>query len=76
MTSLLLASNSSSRVVLVNLNKTLLVDLWYLKLWMGDKLFGNSVDLVTSKDDLQRALDKPITSSDVFDCDCNSRCRS
>lgn len=66
MTSLLLASNSSSRVVLVNLNKTLLVDLWYLKLWMGDKLFGNSVDLVTSKDGLQRALDKPITNSDVF----------
>jgi len=63
MTSLLLASNSASRVVLVNLTKTLLVDLWYLKLWMGDQQFGNTVDLVTNKDELQRALDKPISTS-------------
>jgi len=66
MTSLLLASNSSSRVVLVNLTKTLLVDLWYLNQWMGDELFGITVDLVTSKEDLQCALDKPITNTSDF----------
>ena len=33
MTSLLLATQSAGCVVLVNLTKTLLVDLWYLKLY-------------------------------------------
>jgi hypothetical protein len=64
MTSLLLASNSASRVILVNLNKTLIVDLWYLRLWMGDKLFGTNVDLVTDEDELRCALEKPIDRSD------------
>jgi hypothetical protein len=64
MASLLLASNSASRVILVNLNKTLLVDLFYLRLWMGDDLFAANVDLVTSVDELNCALEKQVDSSD------------
>ena len=59
MTALLLASRSASRVVLINLTKTLLVDLWYLKLWMQEEAFESSVDLVTDEDGLARALAKP-----------------
>lgn len=63
MTSLLLASRSVGRVVLVNLTKTLIVDLWYLRLWMGNEAFESSVDLVTEQDSLERALTKPINSN-------------
>lgn len=62
MTALLLASGSASRVVLINLTKTLLVDLWYLKLWMQDEAFECSVDLVTDEDGLARAFAKPATN--------------
>jgi len=58
MTSLLLASHSAGLVVLVNLTKTLLVDLWYLKLWMGDEKYGTSVDLVTDPGGLFCAIEK------------------
>lgn len=56
MTALLLASKSAGRVFLVNLTKTLLVDLWYLKLWMGEKNFQTSVELVTDEAGLEKAL--------------------
>jgi putative sugar O-methyltransferase len=58
MTALLLASDSANRVILVNLTKTLLVDLWYLRLWMGGSLFDASVDLVTDESGLMDALAK------------------
>ena len=58
MSTLLLASKSAGRVVLVNLTKTLLVDLWYLKLWMGAVDFEISVDLVVDEEGLARVLDK------------------
>lgn len=45
-TALLLATNTARRVVLINLTKTLLVDLWYLRLWLGDAAFSNSVALL------------------------------
>jgi hypothetical protein len=61
MTALLLASGSAGCVVLINLTKTLLVDLWYLKLWMGDAAFESSVDLITDKDSLASALEKAAT---------------
>jgi hypothetical protein len=61
MTALLLGSDSANRVVLINLTKTLLVDLWYLKLWMGEEAFESSVDLVTDEEGLLRALAKPMT---------------
>lgn len=49
MATLLVASKSAGRVVLVNLTKTLLVDLWYLQLWMGPEEFATSVGLVTDE---------------------------
>lgn len=55
MTSLLLASGYAGNVYLVNLTKTLLVDLWYLKLWMGYEAFETSVNLVTDVDALEAA---------------------
>jgi hypothetical protein len=58
-TALVLATASADRVVLVNLTKTLLVDLWYLRLWMGESVFESSVDLVTDEAALARALAKP-----------------
>jgi hypothetical protein len=62
MTALLLAGDAARRVVLVNLTKTLLVDLWYLRLWMGDTRFGASVDLVTDENGLAEALAKPTSA--------------
>lgn len=59
MTALLLAGDAAHRVVLVNLTKTLLVDLWYLRLWMGDATFDASVDLVTDANGLADAFAKP-----------------
>jgi len=56
MTSLLLKHNKQ-RVVLVNLTKTLLVDIWYLKLLLGDK-FNTDLAIATSKDDMLRVLSK------------------
>lgn len=61
MTTLLLASGSAGQVVLINLTKTLLVDIWYLKLWMGAEVFESSVDLVTDENSLSHALEKPAT---------------
>lgn len=62
MTSLLL-KNNKQRVVLVNLSKTLLVDLWYLKLLLGDE-FSTDVVLVTNENGIKEALlkakNKPI----------------
>jgi len=58
MSSLLLLSKSAGRIVLVNLNKILLVDLWYLKLWMGESDFNESVDLVVDEEGLFEALAK------------------
>lgn len=64
MSTLLLASKSAGRVVLVNLTKTLLVDLWYLKLWMGAEDFETSVDLVVDETGLARALEKQQSRAD------------
>jgi hypothetical protein len=65
MTALLLASKSANTVIIINLTKILLVDLWYLKIWMGEKLFDASVDLVRNKDEFVAALAKPIEDSGV-----------
>ncbi|MES2400021.1 MAG: sugar O-methyltransferase [Pseudomonadota bacterium] len=63
LSTLLLASKLTGRVVLVNLTKTLLVDLWYLKLWMGPEKFETSVDLVVDEAGLAQALEKPQCAS-------------
>lgn len=47
MTSLILANRFAKRVILVNLTKTLLVDLHYLRLWLGVKKFDKMVKLHT-----------------------------
>ena len=62
MTTLLLESSLAGRVILINLTKTLLVDLWYLKLWLGVGVFESSVDLVTDGASLSKALAKSITN--------------
>jgi len=49
MTSLLLANKFTKKVVLVNLTKTLLVDLYYLRLWLGEKKFDKVVSLYSSE---------------------------
>lgn len=57
MTSLILANRFAKRVVLVNLTKTLLVDLYYLRLWLGEKKFDKMVKLHTltsSEDDISK----------------------
>lgn len=52
MASLLLANNFAKTVILVNLNKTLLVDLWYLKIFLGDEKFQKSVLLINEPCDI------------------------
>jgi len=56
MTALLLATKLASRVVLVNLTKTLLVDLWFLRLWLGEEVFNSSISVVTDKESINEAL--------------------
>jgi hypothetical protein len=63
MTTLLLESSSAGQVIMINLTKTLLVDLWYLKLWMGTEVFESSVDLVTDEASLSKALAKSLTNA-------------
>lgn len=64
MTSLLLANKLSNQIILVNLTKTLLVDLWYLKLWMGPDAFDSTVTLVTELKSLEEVLAQPIGNLD------------
>lgn len=47
MTSLLVESRAAAQVVLVNLSKTLMVDLWYLRKLWGSEAFFHKVRLVT-----------------------------
>jgi putative sugar O-methyltransferase len=58
MTALLLGSRSARRVILVNLTKTLLVDLWYLRLWMGPAQFDRVVCLMTENADAVELVTK------------------
>lgn len=66
MSALLLASKSAGCVVLVNLTKTLLVDLWYLKLWMGAEAFARSVDLAVDETGLEQALEARMACSNGY----------
>lgn len=52
MTSLLEAATDTGTLVLVNLTRTLMVDLHFLRLWMGPDAFANRVTLVTSPNDI------------------------
>ena len=64
MTSLLLKTYQQ-RVIRVNLSKTLLVDLYYLKLLLGDG-FDTDVVLVTDEDDMTDALSKSNNKPSVI----------
>lgn len=52
MTSLILLSGFSKNCTLVNLTKTLIVDLWYLKLILGEEAYNKRVFLATSIQDI------------------------
>ena len=52
MTSLLLATFCTKQIILVNLSKALTVDLFYLRLWLGEEDFNSSVCLINNKKDL------------------------
>jgi hypothetical protein len=54
MSSLLLQTKSAGCVVLVNLTKSLLVYLWYLKLWLGTEDFDARVKLVSDSTSLEK----------------------
>ena len=50
-------NNFAKCVILVNLNKTLLVDLWYLQLFLGDDKFQKTVKLITDVNDIGSLAD-------------------
>jgi hypothetical protein len=66
MTSLLIRSKSAKIVILVNLNKTLMVDLWFLKSWMADTTFEKNVILVTDKKSLINAINNENDTCESF----------
>ena len=57
-TSILIETHSAECVVVVNLTKTLLVDLWFLKRLMGDNNFDSQVRLVTDEKSLIKLLEE------------------
>ena len=54
MTTLLMENKLSKQIFLVNLRKTLLVDLLYLKIIIGDKRFEDEVILLDDKNDVTK----------------------
>ena len=54
MTTLLMENKLSKQIFLVNLRKTLLVDLLYLKIIIGDKRFEEEVILLDDKNDVTK----------------------
>lgn len=63
-TSILLGTHSAKCVVMVNLTKTLLVDLWFLKEWMGGE-FDSQVRLVTDENSLIEVLAEQASSTSL-----------
>ena len=64
MTSLLLGCNKQ-RVILVNLSKTLLADIWYLKLLLGSQ-FEEKVTLVTDEAAIEIVLEETKGKASVI----------
>lgn len=54
MTSLIQFSRFSKNTILINLTKTLIVDLWYLRMALGIEEFDEKVVLITSSKDLEK----------------------
>lgn len=66
MTSLIHLSKFSKNTILVNLTKTLFVDLWYLREILGDESFGLKVLLLTAEDDLENLQSTVLKSGESF----------
>lgn len=66
MTSLLFCNSGIQNIYLINLSKTLLVDLWYLKLWMGNDLFSSSVSMINSDSDLDSIDEHDLAHSKII----------
>jgi len=66
MTSLIHLSNFSTNTILVNLTKTIFVDLWYLREILGDENFGLKVLLVTTENDLENLQNTILKSGESF----------
>ena len=64
LTTLMLESNFSKKIILINLSKTLLVDLWYIKLCVGDGKFNESVCLINNLDKISEDEKKCLFESD------------
>ena len=62
MAALLLTTRSATRVVLVNLTRNLLVDLWYFKLWLGADAFHDSVHLARTHSEMDEAIARTESS--------------
>ncbi len=62
-TSILLGTGAAACIVLVNLTKTLLVDLWFLQKWMGESEFDSQIRLVTDEESLKKVLNDQSTGS-------------
>jgi putative sugar O-methyltransferase len=60
--SLFLATKTARQVVLINLTKTLLVDCWYLKLWMGEERFNKSVVLLDNESSIAQAREATVVA--------------
>lgn len=58
MTTLLLENNLTKKIFLINLRKTLLVDLIYLQMTIGEKRFENEVLLIDDKNHLSKIEEK------------------
>jgi len=64
MTTLLLETDSAARVILVNLSRTLLVDLWYYRLWVGAEAFEQAVRLVRTSEEMAEAIARTDSSNE------------
>jgi len=64
MTSILLESKLSKIVVLVNLNKTLLVDLWFLRKWIESEGRSIGISLLTEANDIDKIRSEILTKKE------------
>jgi hypothetical protein len=65
LTLLLLINQSPGCVVLVNLTKTLLADLWHLKMCLGADDFGTSVILESDSTSLEKLRKEWYSQSEI-----------
>lgn len=59
LSSLYISAGHAKKVILVNLTKTLLVDLWYLRLWLSQETFDQRVVLADTPEGVLQAQTDP-----------------